>query len=196
MRIVCVSLRMLWADLRANLRANRKSWGFAFLMLAVGIALGVLTACLVAEPTPKSILGSILAHTYRPFALFGACFACLAAGLVVCYLSAIHRRRPLVWLYLALMGYVLGRRLAFAGMAGAVGVASIFLCELCAVLLPVAFVVGYYTSLVDVLLVSLRPRCNHTVLHSGVRYLAWGTVACFALCVVVWGLADVFINLV
>ena len=196
MRIVCVSLRMLWADLLASLRANRKSWGFAFLMVALGVALGVLAACLVAEPTPKNVLGDVLADTYRPFATFGQCFACLAAGLLVCYVSARHSRRPLFWLFLSVVGYALGRRLAFAGMSGVVGVASVFVCEAPFALAPIGFAVGYYAALADVLLTSLRPRYNRTVVRCGVRYLAWGTAICFALTVVAWGLAACFINLV
>lgn len=196
MRVVIFSFRTFWVSFRACFRTCRRVWGLVFLVLALGVAAGVLTACLVAEPQPSSVLGSILADTYRPFACWGASIAMLTAGVIVCYLSAIRPRRPLFWLYVGAVGYVLGRLAAFACMQGAVGVISLIVCELPFALLPLCTAVGYYCALRDMVFTTLRPRCNLPAVHRGLAYLCWGAVASFVYIVVLWGLVSAVVNLV
>ena len=164
--------------------------------LALGVGLGVLTACLVEDPEPKSVLGSVLANTYSPFSHWGLCLLCLVVGVVLCYCSASRAKRPLFWCYVLAVGYVLGRVAAFAAMAGVCGIVSICLCEVPFALLPLAFAVGYYCALREVVLYTLLPRCNPAQVKVGVRYLVCGALVCFVYVVVLWGVLSLVINLV
>lgn len=196
MRVIFYSFRTIWADFSRAFRRSRKIWLLALSFVLLGVAVGVVTALLVEEPTPTCVLGSVLAHTYRPFAVFGRLVACLALGVVVVYVSARFTRRFPFWAYLAFVGYVLGRVLAFAGMAGALGVGSVFLCEFPFCLLSLVFVVAYYCDLCGVVLYTLDPRRNRPFVHSALRFLLVGTVCLFALVVVVWGLFSLLVNVV
>jgi len=195
MRIVWYSFRNLWANLRVAWRRHRRSWGFAFLCFGVGLVLGVVLALLVEEPVPHSVLGAVLAHTYRPFACWGRCLLRLSVGIACCYLAARGRYRLSFWLYAVAMGYLLGRVAVFACLAGVVGVLSLALCEIPLSLISFAFALGYFASLDDVLLVRLDPRCNKRVVADGLRYLAVGAAATFAYAML-WGVVQAVVNVV
>jgi len=196
MRVVWFSFRTFWASFLRTWRLCRRVWLFAFLLSLVGCALGVLTAALVAEPTAHSVLGSVLADTYRPFAVFGVCFACLVVGIIVVYLSARFPHRVLFWLYLLAVGYVWGRLAYFAAVSGFVGVLSLIVCEGAFTLLSLSFVLGYFGAMRDVLLYTYRPRYNMTYVKLAARYLLWGTVCLFVYVVVLWGIVAAVINVV
>ena len=194
MRVVWFSFRTFWASFVAGWRKCRRIWPLSLLCLTVGVALGVLTALLVAEPTPHSVLGSVLANTYRPFAVFGVCFACLLAGIAITYISARWPRRVLFWLYLVCVGYVLGRLAYFAALAGVIGVLSLLVCEVVFTLLALSFVLAHFATMSDVLLYTLRPKYNASFVKAGLRYLLWGTALLFVYIVVLWGLVAAIIN--
>lgn len=187
---------MIWGDLVHCLAHCRKQWCFALLWLLGGIALAVVLATMVEEPHTGSVLGAVLAHTYRPFAYWGRCLLLLMAGLIVCYVSARTRRRILYWAFTFGAGYVLGRLAAFACMAGAVGIAGVLLCEIPFVLLAYVPVMAYYCRLKDVWLTTLRPACNRSVIVAGLRMMAVGAVLSFVYVVGVWGLVQALIHVV
>lgn len=195
MRIFWFSFRTFWVGFLRVWRPCRRIWLLALAVLSGGVTLGVLTALLVADPTPHSVLGRVLADTYAPFASFGLCFACLSSGVVVTYLSARFPRRILFWGYVAGVGYVLGRLAYFAVLAGVVGVFSLIFCEVAFALLALSFVLGYFCTLRDTLLYTCLPRYNLPHIKAGVRYLVWGTAVLFAYVVVVWGLITALVNI-
>ena len=194
MRVYWFSFRTIWAALVGSLRRCRKIWLLVFLSLLAGATLGALTAALVEEPTPRSVLGSILADTYHPFAVFGLCLLCLSACILVVYVSARFTRRYLFFACILIVGYLLGRLATFAALCGVVGVVSLLLCEIPFCLLSVGFGTGYFCSMCDVLLTTLRPRPHKRYVMDGVRYWLAGTVCLFAAVVVVWGLVSALVN--
>ena len=195
MRIVWFSFRTFWASFLRRFRACRRIWLLALLFLLAGAILGVLTALLVAEPTPHSVLGSVLADTYMPFAVFGVCFACLTSGLAVAYIAARFPRRVLFWLYVLSVGYVLGRLVYFASLQGFVGILSLVFCEVAFTMLSLSFVLGYHSAMRDTLLYTYRPRFNMPHLREALRYLLWGTVFLFVYVVVLWGIIAAVVNI-
>lgn len=195
MRVILFSFRTIWASVRTSFRACRKIWGLALLLVALGCAGGVLTACFVEEPQPVCVIGNILAGTYTPFSRWGGALAVLALGVLLVYVSAMNRHRPLFWLYVLAVGYVLGRIAAFACMVGVLGVVSLVLCELPFVLLPLCFAVAYYCAMADVVLTTLRLKCNKSSIQTALRYAAWGAVCSFVY-IMIWGLISAIINLV
>lgn len=196
MRVVLFSFRTVWTGFARRLHACRRQCLAAALCLVAGVVVGVLTACLVEEPSPRSVLGAIFGNTYAPFLHWGRSLLLLVSGIVVAYVSTPFRRRPLFWLFVSAVGYALGRTAAFCCMAGGLGVVSLIVCETPFHLLPLCFAFAYYCRLADVYVTTLRLRCNREIVRDAVCHALWGGVCAFVYIVVLWGLVALIVNIV